>query len=96
MAGPVQFGVADSALWFCVFAAIGRVDSMALTSELSIRFLRPCIGDVIWARGTVDAAGRRNVVGTITVWADGNSAKPTAICWVHQASVQLSSRPRWL
>ena len=51
---------------------------MALTSELSIRFLRPCIGTTLWARATIDAAGRRNVVGTVRIWTDDNEAKPCA------------------
>src|SRR5262245_60639091 len=38
ISGPTQFAVADSALWFLVFVAIGRVEPMALTLELSIRF----------------------------------------------------------
>jgi acyl-coenzyme A thioesterase PaaI-like protein len=41
---------------------IGRVEPRALTSELSIRFLRPAIGETLWARAAVDSAGRRNVV----------------------------------
>ena len=32
-----------------MLAAVGRVEPMALTSELSIRFLRPAIGSVLWA-----------------------------------------------
>ncbi|MBI2709601.1 MAG: PaaI family thioesterase [Actinobacteria bacterium] len=79
VAGPVQFGIADAALWYCVFAAIGRVEPMALTSELSIRFVRPCVGEVLWARADVDAAGRRNVVGTVRVWVDDRSDEPTAV-----------------
>ena len=79
ISGPTQFGLADGALWYCVFASIGRIEEMALTSELSIRFLRPCIGDVLWARATADAVGRRNVVGTVTVWTDDNRAKPSAV-----------------
>jgi uncharacterized protein (TIGR00369 family) len=79
VSGPAQFGVADSSLWYCVFAAIGRVEPMALTSELSIRFLRPCVGDVVWARATVDTAGRRNIVGTVRVWGGDNPEKATAV-----------------
>ena len=71
--------LADAALWYLVFAAIERVEPMALTSELSIRFLRPAIGDVLWARATLDKAGRRNVVGTVRVWTDDRVDKPTAI-----------------
>jgi uncharacterized protein (TIGR00369 family) len=79
ISGPAQFGLADAALWFLVFSAIGRVEPMALTSELSIRFLRPAIGETLWARATVDSAGRRNVVGTVRVWVDDREDKPTAV-----------------
>jgi len=79
VSGPTQFGLADAALWYLVFAAIGRVEPMAMTSELSIRYLRPAIGEVLWARGTLDAAGRRNIVGTVHVWMDDRQTKPTAV-----------------
>ena len=79
ISGPTQFAIADGVLWYAVFAAIGRIEPMALTSELSIRYLRPCIGTTLWARGTIDAAGRRNVVGTVKVWTDDNEAKPCAV-----------------
>ncbi len=79
ISGPTQFALADAALWFLVFAAIGRVEPMALTSELSIRYLRPAVGDVLWARATLDAAGRRNVVGTVRIWVDDREDKPTAV-----------------
>lgn len=79
VSGPAQFGIADGALWYLVFAAIGRVEPMALTSELSIRFLRPAIGEVLWAKATLESAGRRNVVGTVRVWVDDREHKPTAV-----------------
>lgn len=79
ISGPTQFSLADGALWYLVFAAIGRVEPMALTSELSIRFLRPAIGEVLWARATLESAGRRNVVGTVKVWVDDRDDKPTAV-----------------
>lgn len=78
VSGPTQFGLADAALWYVVFAAIGRIEPMALTSELSIRFLRPAQGNVLWARAAVESAGRRNVVGTVHVWCDDREHKPTA------------------
>jgi len=78
VSGPSQFGLADAALWYLVFGATGRIEPMALTSELSIRFLRPAQGKVLWARATLDVAGRRNVVGTVHVWCDDRSDKPTA------------------
>lgn len=78
VSGPSQFGLADAALWYLVFGATGRIEPMALTSELSIRFLRPARGEILWARATLDVAGRRNVVGTVHVWCDDRSDKPTA------------------
>jgi uncharacterized protein (TIGR00369 family) len=79
ISGPTQFSLADSALWYLVFSAIGRVDPMALTSELSIRFLRPAVGETLWARATLDSAGRRNVVGTIRLWVDDHGDKTVSV-----------------
>jgi uncharacterized protein (TIGR00369 family) len=79
VSGPTQFALADAALWYLVFAAIGRVEPMALTSELSIRFLRPAVGGELWSRATLEVAGRRNVVGSFRVWVDDREDKPTAV-----------------
>jgi acyl-coenzyme A thioesterase PaaI-like protein len=78
VSGPTQFALADAALWYLVFGAIGRIEPMALTSELSIRFLRPAQGEVMHARATLDGLGRRNVVGTVHMWCDDRRHKPTA------------------
>lgn len=78
VSGPTQFAVVDAALWYLVFGAIGRIEPMALTSELSIRYLRPAQGKVVFARATLESAGRRNVVGTVRVWCDDRIHKPTA------------------
>lgn len=78
ISGPTQFAVADAALWFATFVAIGRIELMALTSELSIRYLRPATGDTLWARATIDNAGRRRVIGTVQVWTE-DEARPTAV-----------------
>lgn len=79
VSGPSQFGLADAALWYLLFGATGRIEPMALTSELSIRFLRPAQGKVLWAKASLDVAGRRNVVGTVRVWCDDREHKPTAV-----------------
>ncbi len=78
ISGPTQFALADGALWYLTFGAIGRIEAMALTSELSIRFLRPAIGTVLWARATLENAGRRNVIGTVRLWVDDAEHEPTA------------------
>ncbi|CAN5841448.1 PaaI family thioesterase [soil metagenome] len=79
VSGPSQFGLADAALWYLVFAAVGRVEPMALTSELSIRFLRPAVGERMRARAEIEALSRRSVVGSVRVWAGDLDHKPTAI-----------------
>ncbi|MFT4657875.1 MAG: acyl-coenzyme A thioesterase PaaI-like protein, partial [Ilumatobacter sp.] len=79
VSGPTQFGLADAALWYMVFAATGRIEPMAMTSELSIRYLRPAQGSMLWARATLESAGRRNVVGTVHVWCDDREHKPSSI-----------------
>ncbi len=78
VSGPTQFGMADRALWFAVFGAVG-FEAMALTSELSIRFVRPAIGDVMYARARLESVGTRNIVGSVTIWTD-DETRPTAVC----------------
>ena len=78
IAGPTQFAIADAALWFLVFGSLGRIEPMALTSELSIRFLRPAIGPTLHARAELATISRRSVVGTVTVWT-ADADKPTAV-----------------
>lgn len=78
VSGPAQFALADAALWFLAFVGLQRVEPMALTSELSIRFLRPAQGSRILCRAAVEAVSRRSVVGTAHVWVDGRPEKITA------------------
>ncbi|MCO8126860.1 PaaI family thioesterase [Acidimicrobiia bacterium EGI L10123] len=79
VSGPTQFGLADAALWYLTFGAIGRIEPMALTSELSIRFLRPAQGSVLWARATLESAGSRSIVGSVKVWCDDREDKPSSV-----------------
>ena len=67
IAGPTLFGLCDGVLWHALFAAVG-IEPMALTSELSIRFLRPARGAVVYARADLEHVGRRSVIGTIRCW----------------------------
>jgi uncharacterized protein (TIGR00369 family) len=78
VSGPTQFSLVDAALWYLTFAALGRIEPMALTSELSIRFLRPAQGSVVRCRARLEAASRRSVVGTAHVWCDDRTDKITA------------------
>jgi acyl-coenzyme A thioesterase PaaI-like protein len=78
VSGPTQFGLIDCALWFLAFVALDRIEPMALTSELSIRYLRPAQGRRILCRANLEAVSRRSVVGTAHVWVDGRPEKITA------------------
>lgn len=68
--GPTMFSMADLVLWYLCFGALNRIEPMALTSELSIRFLRPAQGTTLFARADLDKAGRTSVVGTVRLWMD--------------------------
>lgn len=78
VSGPCQFAIADCALWFLAFVGLGRIEPMALTSELSIRFLRPAVGERMMCRATLEAVSRRSVVGTAHIWVEGAPEKITA------------------
>ncbi len=78
VSGPTQFSLADAVLWYALFGAVG-LEPMALTSELSIRFLRPAAGDVLYARADLHTVGRRNVVGTVKLWMDDRAGKPVSV-----------------
>jgi uncharacterized protein (TIGR00369 family) len=69
ISGPTVFSLADCALWYALFATVG-IEPMALTSELSIRYLRPARGTTLYARADVHHAGKRSVIGTIRCWMD--------------------------
>lgn len=78
ISGPTQFAMADAVLWYALFGAVG-IEPMALTSELSIRYLRPAIGTVLWGRADLHAAGRRNVVGSVRLWVDDAADRAVSV-----------------
>jgi uncharacterized protein (TIGR00369 family) len=88
ISGPTMFTMADTALWFAVFSVVG-IESMAVTSEMSIRFLRPAKDGDLLAHAKVHSVGNRRIVGTVEIWvesrpdrlvavAQGSYARPTA------------------
>lgn len=79
VSGPVQFGMADGALWYLTFGVLNRVELMALTSDLDITFLRPAHGNVLWARADLLSAGSRKIVGAVRVWCDDRHDRPCAV-----------------
>lgn len=76
--GPVMFALADSALWYATFSVIG-LEPMAVTSEMSIRFLRPGQGGDLVGRASINSVSTRRIVGTVEMWVDGKPDKPVAV-----------------
>lgn len=68
--GPAVFGLADISLWFAIFTEIG-IEPMAVTSDLTIHFLRPAIGAALLGRCTVTKVGKRLAHGEIRIWEEG-------------------------
>jgi uncharacterized protein (TIGR00369 family) len=78
ISGPRMFAAADSALWFATFTIVG-LEPMAVTSELSIRFVRPAHDGDLMARALLNSVGLRRLVGTVELWIDGQPERPVAI-----------------
>ena len=78
ISGPTIFAAADTALWFATFTVIG-LEAMAVTSEMSVRFLRPAQGGDLLARAHINSASTRRLVGTIELWIDGSPDRLVAV-----------------
>jgi uncharacterized protein (TIGR00369 family) len=75
--GPTQFAISDLALWFGVFTKIG-VEPMAVTSDMTITFLRPAVGGDLLARSRIVRVGSARIYGQVDVWVDGAPDRLTA------------------
>ena len=69
--GPTQMAIADSAAYIAVFTRIGIVP-MALTSNLNINFMRPCIGDAVEAEAHLLKIGKTLAVISVDIRAEGS------------------------
>jgi uncharacterized protein (TIGR00369 family) len=70
ISGPTQFALGDCALWFLTFTVLGLAP-MAVTSEMTIAFLRPAVGGDLYARAELLRAGKSKIAGTVHLWVDG-------------------------
>lgn len=71
VAGPALMALADVCMYAVVLGLIGRVE-LAVTTNLSINFLRkPPIGDVV-AEGRILKLGKRLAVGEVLLRSDGS------------------------
>jgi len=72
IAGPIMMGLADAAMYALVLSRIGPVE-LAVTTELSINFLRkPAPGDVL-AEARLLKLGKRLAVGEVRLWSESGS-----------------------
>ena len=77
ISGPTVFGACDAALYYACFTIVG-IEPMVLTSELSIRFLRPARGPSLFAKAVLNHPGKRSMIGTIVAWTD-DIDRPVAV-----------------
>ncbi len=68
--GPTLMSLADSVFYFAVFGTVG-IEPMAVTSELSMNFLRPAMDKDVLARAELFRVGRRVIYGEVRLWLDG-------------------------
>ena len=69
--GPTQMAIADSAAYVAIFTRIG-ITPMALTSNLNINFMRPCIGNAVVAEANLLKLGKTLAVISVDIKAEGS------------------------
>lgn len=76
ISGPTQMSLADSAAYMAIMTLTG-LEPMTVTSNLNINFLRPCIGSVVIAEGTILKMGQALAVIEVDIRIEG-AAKPAS------------------
>ena len=71
VSGPTQMAMADMVSYMAVMTRLG-VQPMAVTSNLNINFLRPCIGHIVIADGQLMKLGRSLAVVEVDIRVEGN------------------------
>ncbi len=66
VSGPTQMQLADHAAYAAIFTRIG-ITPMALTTNLNIDFLRPCIGPDITAEAKIIHLGRSRAIIAVDI-----------------------------
>jgi len=77
ISGPTQMQLADHIAYAAIFTKLG-ITPMALTTNLNIDFLRPLVGDAIYAKGTIIHLSKKRVLIESIIYADGESNKPSS------------------
>lgn len=76
ISGPTQMSLADSVAYMAIMTLTG-LEPMTVTSNLSINFLRPCIGPVVLAEGKVMKIGQALAVIDVDIRIEG-AEKPAS------------------
>jgi uncharacterized protein (TIGR00369 family) len=70
ISGPTMMSLADMAAYALILAHIGEV-AMAVTTSLTIHFLRPCRPGALVAEARMLRLGRRIATCEISLWTEG-------------------------
>lgn len=76
ISGPTQMSMADTAAYALMLAHIGEV-AMAVTTSLTIHFLRPCAPGDLHAEATMLRLGRKIGACDVLMWTEGRD-RPAA------------------
>jgi uncharacterized protein (TIGR00369 family) len=89
ISGPTLMGLADTAAYALILAHIGEV-AMAVTTSLTIHFLRPCKPGDLVAEVTMLKLGRRIATCEVLMWTEGRdraAAKATVAYAIPEGTV---------
>lgn len=70
--GPTQMALADAAMYALVLGHIGKL-AMAVTTSLTMHFLRPARQGALFAVATMLKLGTRAATGNVFLWTDDRS-----------------------
>lgn len=76
ISGPTQMSLADSVAYMAIMTLTG-LEPMAVTSNLNINFLRPCIGAAVVAEGRILKMGQALAVIEVDIRVEG-ADKPSS------------------
>ncbi|WP_353255544.1 PaaI family thioesterase [Hyphomonas sp.] len=76
ISGPTQMSLADSVAYMAIMTITG-LEPMTVTSNLSINFLRPCIGSAVLAEGKIMKIGQALAVIDVDIRIEG-AEKPSS------------------
>lgn len=73
VSGPTQMAMADMVAYMVIMTRLG-VQPMAVTSNLNINFLRPCVGETVIAEGQLMKLGRSIAIVEVDIRIQENAA----------------------